>query len=149
MGVKLQNEDYLVGATLIPPQGDILMVATDGTAKRLNPKQFPRQGRYGRGVIAWKLPEDVQVAGVAAGKGTRRVTLDFAKMATKFIRIDDAPQQGRTARGRKIIDIKAGDRVTGLILPREFPRPVAKPTPSKSKKKSTRKTSARTSTKKK
>lgn len=148
MGVKLQDGDYLVGATLIPPQGDILMVATDGTAKRLNPKQFPRQGRHGQGVIAWKLPEDVQVAGVAAGKGTRRVTLDFAKMAPKFIRIDDTPQQGRTARGRKIVDIKAGDRVTGLILPREFPRPAAKPTSPISKNKSTRKPSARTSTKK-
>jgi DNA gyrase subunit A len=149
MGIKLQDEDYLVGAALVPQQGDILMVATDGTAKRLNPKQFPRQGRYGQGVIAWKLPEDVQIAGVAAGKGTRRVTVDFAKMATKFMRIDDAPQQGRTARGRKIIQLKAGDRVTGLILPRDFPRPVAKKTPSKSKRKSTPKTSARTKTKKK
>jgi hypothetical protein len=107
----------------------------------LNPKQFPRQGRYGQGVIAWKLPEDVQVAGVAAGKGTRRVTVDFAKMATKFMRIDDAPQQGRTARGRKILDLKAGDRVTGLIVPRDFPRPVSKPGATKPKRKSTRKTS--------
>ena len=149
MGVKLQDEDYLVGATLVPPQGDILLLATDGTAKRLNPKQFPRQGRYGQGVIAWKLPDDVQVSGVAAGKANRRVTVDFAKMATKFVRIDDAPLQGRTARGKKILDLKAGDRVTGIILPREFPRPVAKSNPPKPKRKSTRKTSASTRTKKK
>ena len=99
MGIKLQQGDYLVGATLIPARDDILLLATDGTAKRLNPKQFPRQGRYGQGVIAWKLPDDVQVAGVATGKGTRRLTVDFAKMAPKFLRIDEAPQQGRTARG--------------------------------------------------
>ena len=137
MGIKLRNDDYLVGATLIPASGDVLLIATDGTAKRLNPKQFPRQGRHGQGVIAWKLPEDVQVAGVAAGKGTRRVTVDFARMATKFIRIDEAPQQGRTARGKEILDLKAGDRVTGLILPRDFPRPEAKSKPSKPKRKST------------
>jgi len=76
-------------------------------------------------------------------------TVDFAKMATKFVRIDDAPMQGRTARGRKILDLKAGDRVTGIILPREFPRPVSKSAPPKSKRKSTRKTSASTRTKKK
>ncbi|MFN2263640.1 MAG: DNA gyrase subunit A [Anaerolineales bacterium] len=135
MGIKLQDGDYLVGATLIPSQGDILLVATDGTAKRSNPRQFPRQGRYGQGVIAWKLPEDVQVAGVAAGKGTRRITVDLAKMASKFMRIDEAPLQGRTARGRQIIDLKKGDRVTGLILPREFARPVTtqKSTPAKSR----------------
>jgi len=154
IGIKLQNDDYLVGATLIPQRGNILMVATDGTGKRLNPKQFPRQGRYGQGVKAWKLPDDVQVAGVTAGKDTRRVTLDFAKMATKFIRLDAAPLQGRTARGRSIIEMKPGDRVTDLILPREFPRPVVKNTSSKStaknatRKKSTRKSSSRGKTKK-
>jgi DNA gyrase subunit A len=137
MGIKLQGDDYLVGTALIPAQGEILLMATDGTAKRLNPKQFPRQGRYGQGVIAWKLPEDVQVAGVATGKGTRRVTVDFAKMATKMIRVDEAPQQGRTARGRQIIDLKAGDRVTGLIVPRDLPRPVIKKSTSKPRAKKT------------
>jgi DNA gyrase subunit A len=150
MGIKLQGDDYLVGATLIPQRGEIFLVATDGTGKRLTTKQFPRQGRYGQGVIAWKLPEDVQVAGVTAGKGTRRVTLDFAKMATKFIRLDAAPLQGRTARGREIIEMKPGDRVTGLILPREFPRPVVKSTPSNTKARTTRKKVVRTtSTRKK
>jgi len=147
MGIKLQDGDYLVGATLIPSQGDILLVATDGSAKRLNPKQFPRQGRYGQGVIAWKLPEDVQVAGIAAGKGTRRITVELAKMASKFIRLDEAPQQGRTARGRQIIDLKEGDRVTGLILPREFPRPVANQESTQSKTRSARKSTARGRTK--
>ncbi|MBE9473278.1 MAG: hypothetical protein IMY85_00190 [Chloroflexi bacterium] len=130
-------------------------MATDGSAKRLNPKQFPRQGRYGRGVIAWKLPEDVQVAGVTSGKGTRRVTVEFVKMATKSMRLDDAPQQGRTARGQSVLELKAGDRVTGLIPLRDFPRPVAKKTTSKPRSRRTagksgsRKASTRTRAKKK
>jgi DNA gyrase subunit A len=154
MGIKLQEGDYLVGSALIPSSGEILLLATDGTAKRLNPKQFPRQGRYGQGVIAWKLPEDVQVAGVIAGKGTQRVTVEFAKMATKTIRLDEAPLQGRPARGRMIIDLKAGDRVTGLIPPRELPRPEAKSTPAKprtrstARKANTRKAGSRTIAKK-
>jgi DNA gyrase subunit A len=154
MGIKLQDDDYLVGATLIPQRGNILLVATDGTGKRLNPKQFPRQGRYGRGVIAWKLPEDVQVAGITAGKDTYRVTLDLAKMATKFIRLDAAPIQGRTARGKGIVEMKPGDRVTGLILPRDFPRPEVQNNPTKSRttkrttRKSARKTRSRTRSKK-
>jgi hypothetical protein len=60
------------------------------------------------------------------------VTLDLAKLASKTVRIDEAPRQGRTARGRKIIDLKTGDRVTGLIIPREFPRPLSKPPARKS-----------------
>ncbi|UCE00582.1 MAG: DNA gyrase subunit A [Chloroflexota bacterium] len=143
MGIKLQEGDYLVGSTLVPVQGEILLVATDGSAKRLSPRQFPRQGRYGQGVIAWKLPEDVQVAGVTSGKGTQRVTVEFAKMATKSMRIDDAPLQGRTARGKQVLAMKAGDRVTDIVDLREFPRQAANKTSSKS---SARGTSRRTST---
>jgi DNA gyrase subunit A len=137
IGIKLQGDDYLVGANLIPQRGEIFLLATDGTGKRLNPKQFPRQGRYGQGVIAWKLTDDVQVAGITTGKANQRVTLDFAKMATKAIRLDAAPVQGRTARGKKVIVMKAGDRVTGLITAREFPRPGAKKSTSRSKSKRT------------
>jgi DNA gyrase subunit A len=146
IGIKLQGDDYLVGANLIPQSGEVFMLATDGTGKRMNPKQFPRQGRYGQGVIAWKLTDDVQVAGMTTGKGNQRVTLDFAKMATKAIRLDAAPLQGRTARGKRIIELKAGDRVTGMFTAREFPRPEAKKTAPRTKAKSSSrsKTTSRT-----
>jgi DNA gyrase subunit A len=123
MGIKLKGDDQVVAAGLVPRKGEVFMVASDGTAKRTTISQFPRQGRYGQGVIAWRLPQGVQMVGMSTEKGTTRATLYLSRLAPKTIRLDDAVRQGRTARGRKLIDLKKGERVTGLTVPWRIPRP--------------------------
>jgi DNA gyrase/topoisomerase IV subunit A len=98
------------------------MIATDGSAKRLTLEQLPRQGRYGQGVAAWKLTGSVGVVGMTIGKGTARVTVFLEKLAAKAVRLDEAPLQGRSARGKKILSLKTGDKVTGLAAPWEIER---------------------------
>ncbi len=126
MGIKLQAKDEVASALLLPKRGDVLLVASDGTAKRVSADQFPGQSRYGQGVIAWRLPRGINLVGAAAGKGADRATLEVAGLAPKAIRLDDAPQQGRAARGKAILELKASQRVTGLHAPQEWPRPVRK-----------------------
>jgi DNA gyrase/topoisomerase IV subunit A len=122
MGIKLLEKDEVIGAELAPARGEVFMMATDGSAKRMASAQFPKQGRYGQGVIAWKLPRGVRVAGLAVGKGTTRATLFLKELAPKAIRLDEAPLQGRAARGKPILELKPGDRVMGLAVPREAVR---------------------------
>jgi len=126
MGIKLQGRDEVAGALLLPKRGDVLMIASDGTAKRVSVDQFPGQSRYGQGVIAWRLPRGVNLVGAATGKGTERASLEVEGLAPKAIRLDDAPQQGRAARGKAILDLKGRQRVVGLHIPQEWPRPVRK-----------------------
>ena len=64
-----------------------LVLAQDGKAKRVPLKDFPVQGRYGRGVIAWEMPLGVTLAGLAIGKGTHTVTLHLRKAAPKMTRL--------------------------------------------------------------
>ena len=125
MGIKLQGGDEVAGMELLPQTGDVFMVATDGTAKRVSQAQFPRQGRYGQGVTAWKLPAKVKVVGMTVGKGTTRLTLHLSLLAPKLIRLDDAPLQGRTARGKSIQELKEGDSISALTVPWEIERPLA------------------------
>ena len=110
---------------LIPRRGDILLLTSDGKAKRIATDQFPRQGRYGQGVIAWKLPRTSQLVGVAAGKPSTRVTVLLDKLSPKAMRLDEAPLQTRAASGKAIIDLKAGYQVLGLSIPWAVPRAVA------------------------
>ncbi len=124
MGVKLQRSDEVVGVELLPVAGEVLLVSSDGRAKRVAQDQFPVQGRYGQGVIAWKLPSKTRLAGIAAGKGTLRVTLHLMKLSAKSMRLDEAPLQTRSARGQEVVELKAGDEVLGLTVPRELPRPL-------------------------
>lgn len=120
-GIKLQGRDEVVGMELFPKSGDILFISADGKGKRVSTEQFPLQGRYGLGVMAWKLPRTTQLTGIAVGKAADRVTLMMNKLAPKAIRLDEAPLQTRAAQGKKVIDLKAGDRVIDLSIPWEAP----------------------------
>ncbi len=78
-------------------------------------KDFPAQGRYGKGVIAWELPRGVTLAGLAMGKQNAIVTLHLLKAAPKMARLDDAPLRKRSAvRGEAVVEVKPGDVLLGL-----------------------------------
>ena len=117
MGIKLGKGVKVIGAEVVPQPGDVFMLASDATAKRVTIKNFPKQGRYGRGVQAWKLPGNTFVVGITIGRGTKRAIVSTSRLSPKTIRLDDAPLLGRTARGKKILVIGAKDRATGLKIP--------------------------------
>jgi DNA gyrase subunit A len=114
-GVKLGVGDEVIGAEILPADGDVFVVASDGKAKRISQTEFPIQGRYGRGVILWGLPQGVKLAGMAIGKGTHVITLHLRKAAAKMTRIDEAGLKKRAAaRGDTVVEVKPGDAVLGL-----------------------------------
>jgi len=125
MGIKLAPNDEIIGMELLPHPGEVFMIASDGSAKRVNTAQFPKQGRYGQGITAWRLPAKVQVVGITVDTGTTRAILHMGKLLPKPIRLDEAPLQGRSARGKIIQPIKAGDQIYLLTVPWEIPRPTA------------------------
>ena len=90
MGIKLQENDELAGIEVLPEPGDLFLLASDGSAKRVPFEQFSRQGRYGLGLIAWKLPNPLRLAAVIAGSPAERIVIQLAKSAAKVIRIGDA-----------------------------------------------------------
>ncbi len=116
-GIKLGVGDEVVGAEVVPDKGEIFMIATDGKAKRVPVKDFPTQGRYGRGVIAWQLAKGVSLAGTATGKPNHVATVHLRDMAPKSTRLDAAPVRKRsTVRGNAVVDVKAGDAVQAVVM---------------------------------
>ena len=126
MGMKLKEGDYIIGAEVIPAQGEVFTIGSQGTAKRVATAQFPKQGRYGQGVVAWKPGKKEKAVGMTINKGTARVTLHLWKLAPKMTRLDAAPLQGRAARGKTILELKAGDEILQMTAAVEIERPTAK-----------------------
>ncbi|MDK1027806.1 MAG: DNA topoisomerase 4 subunit A [Anaerolineae bacterium] len=115
-GVKLDPGDEVTGACVVPNEGEIFIIASDGNAKRVPISDFPTQGRYGRGVIAWSLPDGVTLAGLATGKPTSVVTVHLRKAAPKSTRLDAVMIRKRAAlRGDSAVDLKAGDAVLDVV----------------------------------
>jgi DNA gyrase subunit A len=116
-GIKLEDKDEVVGLDVIPTEGEILLLASDGKAKRLEPAEFPKQGRYGKGVRVWSLPTKVRLAGVGAGKASATVTLHLSKGAPKATRLDAAAIRKRAAaKGDLIAELKPGEDVVGITV---------------------------------
>jgi DNA gyrase subunit A len=116
-GIKLGVGDEVVGAEVMPSKGEIFVIASDGKAKRVPVNDFPIQGRYGRGVIAWALPKGVTLAGIASGKPNYVATIHLLKAAPKSTRLDAAPVRKRSAvRGDSVVDVKAGDAVLSVMM---------------------------------
>jgi len=114
-GIKLGVGDEVIGLQVLPQTGDILIIASDGKGKRVEVKDFPVQGRYGKGVIVWDLPRGVKLVGLGMGKPNAIVTLHLLKAAPKMARLDEAPLRKRSAlRGDSVVEVKPGDLLLGL-----------------------------------
>ena len=105
----------MIGCQVLPASGEVFLIASDGKGKRVEVKDFPAQGRYGKGVIAWELPRGVKLAGMGMGKPNAILTLHLLKAAAKQSRLDEAPLRKRSAvRGEAVVEVKAGDALVGL-----------------------------------
>ncbi len=114
-GMKLEDRDEVVGCELLPTEGEVFILATNGHAKRLVQREFPRQGRYGKGVSVWSLPRGVRLVGSASGKATQVVTLHVSKGAPKSCRLDAASLRKRAAtRGDAVLEMRPGESVVAL-----------------------------------
>jgi DNA gyrase subunit A len=119
-GMKLASDERIVGMDLVQPKRYVLIMAADGRGKRTAIKQFPSQGRYGKGVLAWASSDPVELVGAMVGEGTDRATARIKGRADRSVRIGDVPRKGRTSSGVELFEVEAKSPVQQLqpALPR-------------------------------
>lgn len=157
-GIRLDEKDArVVGTGLATRHKDLLLISSTGWAKRTALNKFPKQGRYGKGVLAWKSGEDVSLAGGVFGDPEDRAIAHLTKGAARSIRFSDAPRRVRASAGKQLFEVPAGVEVIEitsvigrpmfeLIQPRaESPGKSAK---QKKKKKTTKRKTKKKATKK-
>jgi DNA gyrase subunit A len=116
-GMKLDDKDEVVGMEILPADGDIFLLTNEGKAKRVDQKDFPAQGRYGKGVVAWDLPGKSALAAVASGKPNHVATIHMSKGAPKSTRLDAAGLRKRaSAKGDVVVEVKPGEGITSLAV---------------------------------
>ena len=62
-GIKFKGDDVVVGAALVTEADSVCFVLNDWSLGRIAAAEFPKQGRYGQGVIALRLKETTDVCG--------------------------------------------------------------------------------------
>lgn len=112
--IKLKTGDYVIGAAAIEDKDEVALITQKGLAKRTAGADYPLQGRYGQGVIAWKLDKDDQVSAAMVGKLTDRGICHFRKSASKVFTITNAISRKRASGGQSVFTLKAGDEIIGF-----------------------------------
>jgi DNA gyrase subunit A len=114
-GIRLDDDDAVVGMAVVDPGSSILAVTERGYGKRTPTEEYRRQQRGGRGIILIKVSErNGKVAGI------RQVFEDehlmvitnrgvIIRMATR-----DISQLGRNTQGVRLVRTAADDRVQAL-----------------------------------
>jgi len=113
-GLKLKEDDFVIGAGALHARDNIIVISRTGKAKRMEAKDFPVQGRYGQGVITWKLDGDDQLVVQMIGKLTEKGICHFRKAASRLFKVGDAAKRTRMANGQSLFDVKARDEIIGF-----------------------------------
>ncbi len=114
-GMKLDENDEVVGMEILPAAGEIFLLTNDGKAKRVPEKDFPVQGRYGKGVIAWEMSGKTKLAGIASDKPNHMATIHLSKGAPRSTRLDAAALRKRAAaKGDVVVEVKPGEEVLSV-----------------------------------
>ncbi len=138
LGIRLDGSGVqVVGMGVIQPDKELFLISEGGQAKRSSLKQFPRQGRHGKGVLAWKSGESTKIIGAVIGESKDRAVVHFSRGAPRSLRFGDAPRRARASSGKVIFELEGKIKVRSISpsLPRSTiaPQPVKKANKPKSK----------------
>jgi DNA gyrase subunit A len=117
IGIRLEENDYVTGMSVVGRTEEILSVSELGLGKRTPIMEYPVQHRGGKGVVTLNVTERtggvVKVLPVQESKELMVIT-----QQGQIVRVDVASirQTGRHAQGVKIITLAEDDRVVDASL---------------------------------
>lgn len=117
IGIRLRDDDYVTGMSVVSGSEDILAISELGLGKRTPMSEYPVHHRGGQGVITMRITE--RTGGVIKTlpvKDDDQVVVITEK--GQLVRVDVKPirQTGRAAQGVKIINLSEDDKVVDASL---------------------------------
>ncbi len=128
-GIKLTAEDWVVRAAWAQGEGEVWALTTAGYGKRMDLADFPRQKRYGSGVVLLRLTRrHGEIADVRLVHGKEEVFAVTDKGYVSYVRAADIPSGKRGTAPRPVLTLKSQDKIDHMILlaPVETEQPPAK-----------------------
>ncbi|MCL2854036.1 MAG: DNA gyrase subunit A [Defluviitaleaceae bacterium] len=115
LSMKLDEDDYVIGAEIACEDMKLLFVSEKGFGKCTDQEEFRAQGRRGKGLIAYKPNEKTgNLIGIARVTDNEELMLINSNGVIIRIRVSDIRTTGRGAAGVKLINLEEGVTVVGL-----------------------------------
>ena len=119
VGIKLAEGDIVMSMAVLDPKDkerEVVLATTDGKAKRLAVKDYPVQGRAGKGVVSAKLARDATVADAVMAAGEDTIVYVTLKGTAKSLKAKNLTRRGRPASGDEAIALSGSDRLAKMVV---------------------------------
>jgi len=116
IGIRLEKEDFLVGAGVIYDTDKYILTLTEsGIGKKSALDLYRCQSRGGKGLLNIRINEKLgKVIGLVILDDFDEIILSSEKGVVNKVRTSQIRSQGRVTQGLKIINLKKGDRLVSL-----------------------------------
>jgi DNA gyrase subunit A len=114
-GIRISNEDEVVGMEVVAPHTQILTVTEHGYGKRTQAAQYRVQKRGGSGIFTVKRTQKTgDVVGIKRVVDEDELMVISNKGKIIRLRAFDIPIQGRNTQGVKLITLEEGESVVAV-----------------------------------
>jgi DNA gyrase subunit A len=114
--LNLKDNDEVLKVLFINNE-DVTILSKNGNFVRLNTEEINAIGRAAAGVKAIKLSEDDEVLSAYATPAQSKFVVTVSESGViKKMPISDFPITSRAIKGKKISDVKEGDRIIGYLI---------------------------------
>ena len=119
VGIKLEEGDMVMSMGIADETNrelDVVIGTTDGRAKRVAFKDYPVQGRAGKGVITAKLAKDVTVADAVMAAPDDTIVYVTFKNNAKSLKAKNLARRSRPAGGDEAIALSGSDYLMRMVV---------------------------------
>jgi len=116
-GIRLEDDDYVVGAIIEQPDSTILTITENGYGKRTETTEYRVQARGGKGVGNYNITDKTgNVAAIAVTTGNEDVMLITSGGQVMRTSVGEISTFGRTTQGVRIVRLPEGIKVIDIAL---------------------------------
>ena len=117
--IRLQEGDSVVSMEMITKQAQefLLVITEKGYGKRVKSTEFREQNRGGRGVLGQKVTDKTgQVIGAKRVTSEQQILITTNQGQSIRFPVSEVSVFGRVSQGVRFINLKEGERVTGVTV---------------------------------
>ena len=114
-GIRLREEDYVVGAALMKEDQEVLVITEKGYGKRTKVSEYPVKGRGGKGIKTANITEkNGPLAGLTTVSGNEDIMLITDKGVIIRFNVSTVSQTGRSTLGVRLMKMEADTKVVTM-----------------------------------
>lgn len=114
-GIRLREEDYVVGAALMKEDQEVLVITEKGYGKRTKVSEYPVKGRGGKGIKTANITEkNGPLAGLTTVSGDEDIMLITDKGVIIRFNVSTVSQTGRSTLGVRLMKMEADTKVVTM-----------------------------------